>query len=283
MKADFWQLNGNTQVFIEKIKKASKAITLTINNYKGGVGKSTLIVLFAYIMVQLKIKVLLIDSDPQRTLTKKMLKNFTVKKQAKYSFMEGIKRNSIKESITQLDDYLYIVQGDWELSTLDRYSRENLKVEAEYFLYSFLIDDLKNEFDFIIFDAVPTTSIFTHNCVVASDFILAPTQAEEESYDNTISYMNYLSSMKNYNEHLDILGIIPYLSELDNSTNIKYLAKYQETFGNLTFNHIIKRSARVMSWGTDGITENRGYDKQTLKMYADVFKEFLVRLEKEYR
>lgn len=282
MKADFWQLNCNNQAFIEKIKKAPKAITLTINNYKGGVGKSTLIVLFAYIMVQLKIKVLLIDSDPQRTLTKKLLKNFAVKKQAKYSFMEGIKRNSLKESITQLDDYLYIVQGDWELSTLDRYSRENLKVEAEYFLYSFLIDDLKNEFDFIIFDAVPTTSIFTHNCVVASDFILAPTQAEEESYDNTISYMNYLSSMKNYNEHLDILGVIPYLSELDNSTNIKYLAKYQETFGDLTFNHIIKRSARVMSWGTDGITENKGYDKQTLKMYADVFKEFLVRLEKEY-
>lgn len=280
MDSNLWTISKESKEIIKKIKSLPVAPVLTFNNFKGGVGKSTLIALFAFIMVKFKIKVLLIDSDPQRTLTKKLMKNFTVKNEASQTFMEGIKSNSLKNCITQLDDYLYIVQGDWELAKLDRYARTNLKQSNEYFLYSYLINDLKNDYDFIIFDSVPTTSLYTHNCIVASDYVIAPTQAEEESYENTISYLNYLNDMRQYNEKLEILGVVPYLTKDDNSTNRSFLKKYYETFGDLTFQNIIKYSARVLTWGTKGITENQGYDKQTLAMYLSVFEEFLERINK---
>ncbi len=280
MDSNLWTISKESKEIIKKIKSLPVAPVLTFNNFKGGVGKSTLIALFAFIMVKFKIKVLLIDSDPQRTLTKKLMKNFTVKNEASQTFMEGIKNNSLKNCITQLDDYLYIVQGDWELAKLDRYARTNLKQSNEYFLYSYLINDLKKDYDFIIFDSVPTTSLYTHNCIVASDYVIAPTQAEEESYENTISYLNYLNDMRQYNEKLEILGVVPYLTKDDNSTNRSFLKKYYETFGDLTFQNIIKYSARVLTWGTKGITENQGYDKQTLTMYLSVFEEFLERLNK---
>lgn len=280
MDSNLWTISKESKEIIKKIKSLPVAPVLTFNNFKGGVGKSTLIALFAFIMVKFKIKVLLIDSDPQRTLTKKLMKNFTVKNEASQTFMEGIKNNSLKNCITQLDDYLYIVQGDWELAKLDRYARTNLKQSNEYFLYSYLINDLKKDFDFIIFDSVPTTSLYTHNCIVASDYVIAPTQAEEESYENTISYLNYLNDMRQYNEKLEILGVVPYLTKDDNSTNRSFLKKYYETFGDLTFQNIIKYSARVLTWGTKGITENQGYDKQTLAMYLSVFEEFLERINK---
>lgn len=278
MDSNLWTISKECKEIIKKIKSLPVAPVLTFNNFKGGVGKSTLIALFAFIMVKFKIKVLLIDSDPQRTLTKKLMKNFTVKNEASQTFMEGIKNNSLKNCITQLDDYLYIVQGDWELAKLDRYARTNLKQSNEYFLYSYLINDLKKNYDFIIFDSVPTTSLYTHNCIVASDYVIAPTQAEEESYENTISYLNYLNDMRQYNEKLEILGVVPYLTKDDNSTNRSFLKKYYETFGDLTFQNIIKYSARVLTWGTKGITENQGYDKQTLAMYLSVFEEFLERI-----
>lgn len=278
MDRNLWTISKESKEIIKKIKSLPVAPVLTFNNFKGGVGKSTLIALFAFIMVKFKIKVLLIDSDPQRTLTKKLMKNFTVKNEASQTFMEGIKNNSLKNCITQLDDYLYIVQGDWELAKLDRYARTNLKQSNEYFLYSYLINDLKKDYDFIIFDSVPTTSLYTHNCIVASDYVIAPTQAEEESYENTISYLNYLNDMRQYNEKLEILGVVPYLTKDDNSTNRSFLKKYYETFGDLTFQNIIKYSARVLTWGTKGITENQGYDKQTLAMYLSVFEEFLERI-----
>ncbi|MCT1195645.1 ParA family protein [Lactococcus lactis] len=280
MDSNLWTISKESKEIIKKIKSLPVAPVLTFNNFKGGVGKSTLIALFAFIMVKFKIKVLLIDSDPQRTLTKKLMKNFTVKNEASQTFMEGIKNNSLKKCITQLDDYLYIVQGDWELAKLDRYARTNLKQSNEYFLYSYLINDLKKDYDFIIFDSVPTTSLYTHNCIVASDYVIAPTQAEEESYENTISYLNYLNDMRQYNEKLEILGVVPYLTKDDNSTNRSFLKKYYETFGDLTFQNIIKYSARVLTWGTKGITENKGYDKQTLAMYLSVFEEFLERIDK---
>ena len=280
MDSNLWTISKECKEIIKKIKSLPVAPVLTFNNFKGGVGKSTLIALFAFIMVKFKIKVLLIDSDPQRTLTKKLMKNFTVKNEASQTFMEGIKNNSLKNCITQLDDYLYIVQGDWELAKLDRYARTNLKQSNEYFLYSYLINDLKKDYDFIIFDSVPTTSLYTHNCIVASDYVIAPTQAEEENYENTISYLNYLNDMRQYNEKLEILGVVPYLTKDDNSTNRSFLKKYYETFGDLTFQNIIKYSARVLTWGTKGITENQGYDKQTLAMYLSVFEEFLERINK---
>lgn len=280
MDSNLWTITKERQEIIKKIKSLSVAIVLTFNNFKGGVGKSTLIALFAYIMVKFKIKVLLIDSDPQRTLTKKLMKNFTVKNEATQTFMEGIKNESLKNCITQLDDYLFIVQGDWELAKLDRYARTNLKQSNEYFLYTYLINDLKQDYDFIIFDSVPTTSLYTHNCIVASDYVIAPTQAEEESYENTISYLNYLNDMRQYNEKLEILGVVPYLTKDDNSTNRSFLKKYYDTFGELTFQNIIKYSARVLTWGTKGITETQGYDKQTLTMYLSVFEEFLDRIDK---
>ncbi|MCT0035669.1 ParA family protein [Lactococcus lactis subsp. lactis] len=280
MDSNLWTISKESKEIIKKIKSLPVAPVLTFNNFKGGVGKSTLIALFAFIMVKFKIKVLLIDSDPQRTLTKKLMKNFTVKNEASQTFMEGIKNNSLKNCITQLDDYLYIVQGDWELAKLDRYARTNLKQSNEYFLYSYLINDLKKDYDFIIFDSVPTTSLYTHNCIVASDYVIAPTQAEEESYENTISYLNYLNDMRQYNKKLEILGVVPYLTKDDNSTNRSFLKKYYETFGDLTFQNIIKYSARVLTWGTKGITENQGYDKQTLAMYLSVFEEFLERINK---
>lgn len=280
MDSNLWTISEERKEIIEKIKSLPVAPVLTFNNFKGGVGKSTLIALFAFIMVKFKIKVLLIDSDPQRTLTKKLMKNFTVKSEASQTFMEGIKNESLKNCITRLDDYLYIVQGDWELAKLDRYARTNLKQSNEYFLYTYLINDLKKDYDFIIFDSVPTTSLYTHNCIVASDYVIAPTQAEEESYENTISYLNYLNDMRQYNEKLEILGVVPYLTKDDNSTNRSFLKKYYETFGDLTFKNIIKYSARVLTWGTKGITENQGYDKQTLTMYLSVFEEFLNRINK---
>ena len=280
MDSNLWTISKESKEIIKKIKSLPVAPVLTFNNFKGGVGKSTLIALFAFIMVKFKIKVLLIDSDPQRTLTKKLMKNFTVKNEASQTFMEGIKNNSLKNCITQLDDYLYIVQGDWELAKLDRYARTNLKQSNEYFLYSYLINDLKKDYDFIIFDSVPTTSLYTHNCIVASDYVIAPTQAEEESYENTISYLNYLNDMRQYNEKLEILGVVPYLTKDDNSTNRSFLKKYYETFGDLTFQNIIKYSARVLTWGTKGITENIWYYKQTLDMYLSVFEQFLERINK---
>ncbi len=47
-----------------------QAITLTVGNFKGGVGKTTNSILIAYTLAQKGIKTLVIDLDPQANATK---------------------------------------------------------------------------------------------------------------------------------------------------------------------------------------------------------------------
>ncbi|WP_145243377.1 ParA family protein, partial [Staphylococcus argensis] len=123
-----------------------------------------------------------------------------------------------------------IIKGDWNLAWFDRFSRRSLNIKDEFYVYSNLIEDLKKDYDFIIFDSVPTTTTLTHNCIVASDYVLVPVESEEDCFDNSIDYMTYLSQMKKYNNSLDVLGIIIYLTEENNKTNSKYVNKYREEY-----------------------------------------------------
>ena len=50
---------------------------------------------------------------------------------------------------------------------------------------------LKSDYDLIIIDTVPTPSVYTNNAIVASDYVMIPLQAEEESTNN-ISKLYFL-------------------------------------------------------------------------------------------
>ena len=54
-------------------KKRSRAITLTIGNQKGGVGKTTNTYLIAYVLSQFGINTLVVDLDPQSNSTKTLM------------------------------------------------------------------------------------------------------------------------------------------------------------------------------------------------------------------
>lgn len=277
--SEFWNASQEEKHLLNKIKNKDEAIVFTINMFKGGVGKSTLSNLFGYIANRYDLKVLFIDTDPQRTLTKKLSKNFNTKIEAKYSFMEGIKKGTLKESISTLSNNIDIIKGDWNLAWFDRFSRQSLNIKDEFYVYRSLIENLKQEYDFIFFDSVPTTTTLTHNCIVATDYVIVPVESEEDCYDNSIDYMFYLSQMKQYNENLDVLGIIIYLTEEDNKINNQYVKKYRDEYDEIVLQNVITRSRRVMTWGSQGISENKPYDKKTLNKYINAFWEFMFRLE----
>lgn len=278
LTSDFWKNDEKQSRLISGIKSRNEAIVFTINMFKGGVGKSTLSNLFGYIANRYDLQVLFIDTDPQRTLTKKLNKNFDVQNEAELSFMEGIEKGTISKSISSLNDNIDLVKGDWNLAWFDRYSRRSLNIKDEFYLYQSLIEEFKKDYDFIIFDSVPTTTTLTHNCIVASDYVLVPVESEEDCFDNSMDYMNYLSQMKKYNNKLDVLGIIIYLTEENNNTNNQYVKKYRDEYDDIVLNHVITRSRRVMTWGANGISEHKPYDKKTLEKYINVFWEIINRL-----
>lgn len=257
-----------------------EARVVTIANFKGGVGKSTLNSVMAYIATEkYGLRVLQIDSDPQVNLTQKMYRTYkVVKQEAKVPFMEGIRKEDLTKSVTKVTDKLDIIKGDWDVAKITEHVHKKLNDQADFYLYQYLIEPLKKDYDLILFDGIPTTGTITNNCVVASDYALMPTQTEEDAYDNTKTYIKYLVTMKqDYNQKLELIGIVPYLVGND-AVDRKVLYKYQTEFPEITFNNLIKHSAKVKTWGSEGITNHKPYDRRTLKMYDLVFQEMIKRM-----
>ena len=148
-----------------------------------------------------------------------------------------------------------------------------------------LLAPLKSDYDLIIIDTVPTPSVYTNNAIVASDYVMIPLQAEEESTNNIQNYISYLIDLQEqFNPGLDMIGFVPYLVDTDSATiksNLEELYKEHEE-DNLVFQNIIKRSNKVSAWSKNGITEHKGYDKKVLSMYENVFFELLRAIKNRY-
>ena len=265
------------------LNNKNEAIIILNNYFKGGVGKSKLSTMFAYLTDKLNLKVLMIDKDLQATLTKDLAKTFEVEL-PRVNFYEGLKNGNLASSIIHLTDNLDLIPGTFDLMLLPKLTR-SWTFENESRLLATLLAPLKSDYDLIIIDTVPTPSVYTNNAIVASDYVMIPLQAEEESTNNIQNYISYLIDLQEqFNPGLDMIGFVPYLVDTDSATiksNLEELYK-QHKEDNLVFQNIIKRSNKVSTWSKNGITEHKGYDKKVLSMYENVFFELLRAIKNRY-
>ncbi len=225
----------------------------------------------------------MIDKDLQATLTKDLAKTFKVEL-PRVNFYEGLKNGNLASSIVHLTDNLDLIPGTFDLMLLPKLTRSQT-FENESRLLATLLAPLKSDYDLIIIDTVPTPSVYTNNAIVASDYVMIPLQAEEESTNNIQNYISYLIDLQEqFNPGLDMIGFVPYLVDTDTATiksNLEELYKEHEE-DNLVFQNIIKRSNKVSTWSKNGITEHKGYDKKVLSMYENVFFELLRAIKNRY-
>ncbi|EAC9654285.1 ATPase for chromosome partitioning, partial [Listeria monocytogenes] len=140
-------------------------------------------------------------------------------------------------SIVHLTDNLDLIPGTFDLMLRPKLTR-SWTFENESRLLATLLAPLKSDYDLIIIDTVPTPSVYTNNAIVASDYVMIPLQAEEESTNNIQNYISYLIDLQEqFNPGLDMIGFVPYLVDTDSATiksNLEELYKEHEE-DNLVF------------------------------------------------
>lgn len=140
------------------LNNKNEAIIILNNYFKGGVGKSKLSTMFAYLTDKLNLKVLMIDKDLQATLTKDLAKTFEVEL-PRVNFYEGLKNGNLASSIVHLTDNLDLIPGTFDLMLLPKLTR-SWTFENESRLLATLLAPLKSDYDLIIIDTVPTPSVY---------------------------------------------------------------------------------------------------------------------------
>lgn len=198
---------------------AQKATVLAVVNQKGGTGKTTTCENLGIGLAQEGKKVLLIDVDPQGSLTISLgyprpddLDNTLSELMAKViqeippSPSEGILHH--EEGVDLIPANISL--SGMEVSLVNAMSRETILKQ--------LIEPLKRQYDFILLDCMPSLGMLTVNALAAADNVLIPVQAQYLSAKGLEQLLQTVSKVRRQiNPRLRIEGIL--LTMVDGRTN----------------------------------------------------------------
>lgn len=215
---------------------------IAIANQKGGVGKTTTSVNLSACLAFLGKKVLLIDIDPQGNASS----GLGVRKGDLESCVYDVLINDedIKGVIQQTDvENLYIVPATIslagaEIELVSTISREvRLKKSLQ---------EIKNNFDFIIIDCPPSLGLLTINALTASDGLIIPVQCEYYALEGLSQLLSTVRLVqKHLNKELMIDGVL--LTMLDARTNLglQVIDEVKRYFQDKVYRSIIPRNVRL--------------------------------------
>lgn len=254
--------------------------TITFANFKGGVGKTTASVMFSYLLQKQGKKVLLVDFDPQYNASEIMFKTFGVDNNNKTSLYEAIQAQDLSKALVKLTPNLDILPSELDLVgfPMHLYNLTNDK-EKRFYLIDHLLNQIKDNYDYVIIDVPPTISEYTNNAIVASDYVLLVMQTHEQSFSASVKFIDYLRDLRSYNPEINLLGVIPYLVHKQGKVDKEVIEDAKEIFKDFLFTQSVFKRERIKLFSKHGIREEDMHDENALEMYGKVVNEFLERIE----
>ena len=199
---------------------------ISMINFKGGVGKTSSTHSLGSALTLLGKRVLLIDVDPQASLTYASL-DYTPKNTVSDIFL---KIKNINECLIKTKDF-DLIPSNLILNLVERQLFSKYGIEK---ILKKAISELNEEYDYIIIDCPPALNLFAINAINTSDFLIVPCETEIFALDG----LNLLlSSIENLQEELEIklekIMILP--TKVDKRRNVsKDIQEHLESLENST-------------------------------------------------
>jgi chromosome partitioning protein len=163
---------------------------------KGGVGKTTTVINLAAALKKRGWSVLLIDSDPQASLTQALAIPTDLEYNLYTEYKKEImgKTSDLGTVIVDTKSGLPLIPSSPSLSNLE--SELVSRISREKTLRKKMLPKILPRYDFIFIDCPPSFGLATINALVASDFLLVPLQGEFLSGKGLESFLLQVESLK---------------------------------------------------------------------------------------
>lgn len=202
-------------------------------NQKGGVGKTTSTIAIAACLSALGKRVLLIDLDPQSSLSyylgvdcealEHSVFDIFIAAQNKQNVKPIIKRATVETVLKNVS----LLPSHMALATVDHGLAQQ---EGKGLIIKNSLDYIGNDYDYALIDCPPVLGILMINAITSSDKLILPTQTEYLAFQGLRRMMSTLVSLRSKLKQDTRIHIVPTLFDRRYKAAIRAYALMREAY-----------------------------------------------------
>lgn len=246
---------------------------ISIANQKGGVGKTTTSINLSTILAKKGRKVLMIDADPQGNASSGVGVGREDIELSIYDVLiddteipDVVKKTNVK-NLSLCPSNINLAGAEVELVSM--MSREQRLKEK--------LDEVKEDYDFIIIDCPPSLGLITLNAFTASDSVLIPVQCEYYALEGLGQLLNTINLVKKHlNKDIEIEGALLTMYDIRTNLSNQVVKEVKRYFNEKVYKTVIPRNVKLSEAPSYGMPISM-YDPRSkgAKSYEKFVKEFL--------
>jgi chromosome partitioning protein len=203
------------------------------------------------------------------------------------SVLEALQQNDVKSYILPVSENINLLPANNFLATLPRWIYTGKTYKGETIQYhgnpSLILDttleQVRDEYDYIIIDTPPSLSEQTTNALCASDYVVVLFESSNWCYSAISNFIDSIDSANRFGKRrTKVAGILRTLNDVRRNDAKAFTEMIEEDYPDDVFKTIITRKAPIGRLSLYGFNDNKEL-KQAFKPYRNFYEELMERVK----